>query len=235
MTLDLADLELDRFLDYSPIKLPIKMLSGKLDTQLTAVFRQEPEKAETLEVSGTLGIKGLNVKDNSGASLLSFKQLDVAIAPSDLLGGLCRRKGDWRVPGDPCPGEQEGDINWIEFFRGELATAHRGGGWRRKGGEPRRGQGQGFWSLAQAMVSGGAVHWLDESHGEPFNAKVDNIDIDLKRKLSNGDKPAEVDLSWRIDAGEWLTVERFAVGAARSISPGARRSFRRLRRRARVP
>lgn len=67
-----------------------------------------------------------------------------------------------------------------------------------------------LWSLAQAKVSGGAVHWLDESHGEPFNAKVDNIDVDL-RKLSNGDKPAEVDLSWRIDAGEWLTVERFAV------------------------
>lgn len=213
MTLDLADLELDRFLDYSPIKLPIKMLSGKLDTQLTAVFRQEPEKAATLEVSGTLGIKGLNVKDNSGASLLSFKQLDVAIAPSDLLGGrYAVEKVTLASPEIHARVSKEGDINWIEFFRGELAkaapVAAADGG--EKAASPAAAKAKVSWSLAQAKVSGGAVHWLDESHGEPFNAKVDNIDIDL-RKLSNGDKPAEVDLSWRIDAGEWLTVERFAV------------------------
>ena len=213
MTLDLADLELDRFLDYSPIKLPIKMLSGKLDTQLTAVFRQEPEKAATLEVSGTLGIKELNVKENSGASLLSFKQLDVAIAPSDLLGGrYAVEKVTLASPEIHARVSKDGDINWIEFFRGELAKgapveAAAGG---EKAANPATAKGKVSWSLAQAKVSGGAVHWLDESHGEPFNAKVDNIDVDL-RKLSNGNKPAEVDLSWRIDAGEWLTVERFAV------------------------
>ncbi len=213
MTLDLSDLELDRFLDYSPIKLPIKMLSGKLDTQLTAVFRQEPEKAATLEVSGTLGIKELNVKENNGASLLSFKQLDVAIAPSDLLGGrYAVEKVTLASPEIHARVSKEGDINWIEFFRGELAkaapVAAADGG--EKAANPVAAKSKVSWSLAQANVSGGAVHWLDESHGEPFNAKVDNIDVDL-RKLSNGDKPAEVDLSWRIDAGEWLTVERLAV------------------------
>ena len=214
MTLDLADLELDRFLDYSPIKLPIKMLSGKLDTQLTAVFRQEPEKAATLEVSGKLGVKELNVEENSGASLLSFKQLDVAIAPSDLLGGrYAVEKLTLASPDIHARVSKDGDINWIEFFRGELAKAAPAqaavdGG--EKPATPPPARAKVSWSLAQAKMSGGSVHWLDESHGEPFNAKVDNIDVDL-RQLSNGDKPAEVDLSWRIDAGEWLTVERFAV------------------------
>lgn len=212
IALDLADLQLDRFLDYSPIKFPVKMLSGKLDTKLSVVFRQEKDKPATLEVSGSVGVKDLNVKENSGASLLSFKQLDVSIAPSELLGGrYAIEKAVLVSPEVHARVSKDGDINWIEFFRGELAkgasaqAAADGGGVAASSPKAKVS-----WSLAQAKVSGGAVHWLDESHGEPFNAKVDNIDVDL-RKLSNGDKPAEVDLSWRIDAGDWLTVERFAV------------------------
>ena len=213
MALDLADLELDRFLDYSPIKLPIKMLSGKLDTKLSAVFRQEKEKPATLEISGALGIKDLNVKENSGASLLSFKQLDVSIAPSELLGG---RYAVERValasPEVHARVSKEGDINWIEFFRGELAKAQTKETLADDPAAVTKSSPAGIsWSLGQATISGGAVHWLDESHGEPFNAKIDNIEIDLRKLTSHNENPAEVDLSWRINAGEWLTVERFAL------------------------
>ena len=213
MALDLADLELDRFLDYSPIKLPIKMLSGKLDTKLSAVFRQEKEKPATLEISGTLGIKDLNVKENSGASLLSFKQLDISIAPSELLGG---RYAVERValasPEVHARVSKEGDINWIEFFRGELAKAQTKETLADDPAAVTKSSPAGIsWSLGQATISGGAVHWLDESHGEPFNAKIDNIEIDLRKLTSRNENPAEVDLSWRINAGEWLTVERFAL------------------------
>lgn len=213
MALDLADLQLDRFLDYSPIKFPIKMLSGKLDTKLSAVFRQEKEKPATLEISGTLGIKDLNVKENGGASLLSFKQLDVSIAPSDLLGGRYEVERVSLVsPELHARVSKDGDINWIEFFRGELAKAQtKDAVDGNQAAVTKSSPAKISWSLGQARISGGAVHWLDESHGDPFNAKIDNIEVDLRKLTSKSDKPAEVDLSWRIDAGEWLTVERFAV------------------------
>lgn len=213
MALDLADLELDRFLDYSPIKFPIKMLSGKLDTKLSAVFRQEKEKRATLEISGTLGIKDLNVKENGGASLLSFKQLGVSIAPSDLLGGRYEVERVSLVsPELHARVSKDGDINWIEFFRGELEKAQtRDVVDGNQAAVTKSSSAKISWSLGQARISGGAVHWLDESHGDPFNAKIDNIEVDLRKLTSKSDKPAEVDLSWRIDAGEWLTVERFAV------------------------
>ena len=210
MTLDLADLQLDRFLDYSPIKLPIKMLSGKLDTQLKLAFRQEKEKPATLEVSGALAVKDLNIKENSGAPLLSFKELDVSIAPSDLLGGRYTVERVALVsPEVHARVSKDGDINWIAFFSSELnkAPAKSAGN---NNIAPKPSPTKLSWLLAQAKISGGAVHVLDESHGEPFNAKVDNIEVDV-RKLSNSDKLAEVDLSLRVDAGEGLSVERFAV------------------------
>ena len=210
MTLDLADLQLDRFLDYSPIKLPIKMLSGKLDTQLKVAFRQEKEKPATLEVSGTLGVKDLNIKEKSGAQLLSFKKLDVSVAPSDLLAGRYTvERVALASPEVYARVSKDGDINWIEFFRGgqDKASAKSAGN---DGIAPKPSPAKLSWLLAQAKISGGVVHLLDESHGEPFNAKVDNIEVDV-RKLSNGGKPAEVDLSLRVDAGEGLSVERFAV------------------------
>ena len=45
LALDLADVKLAQYFDYVPVKLPIRLESGALDTALTLSFRQEKSKA----------------------------------------------------------------------------------------------------------------------------------------------------------------------------------------------
>ncbi|MBV5337688.1 MAG: DUF748 domain-containing protein, partial [Deltaproteobacteria bacterium] len=85
LALDLDDLQLGKYLEYAPVKLPISIKSGALDSNFKLVFRQEKAKPSTLQLSGTAAIKSLNVIDAAGAPLLKFKQLELAIGSADLL------------------------------------------------------------------------------------------------------------------------------------------------------
>ena len=55
--LALDNVQLPKYFDYSPVKLPVKMESGAVDTDLALVFRQEPGKKPQLLLSGTAAVK----------------------------------------------------------------------------------------------------------------------------------------------------------------------------------
>ncbi|MBS1227315.1 MAG: hypothetical protein H6R17_592 [Proteobacteria bacterium] len=206
IAIDLDALQLAQYVDYLPFKLPIKVLSGSLDSTLKLVFHQQKDKASTLVLSGTAAIKQLDVKDSSGAPLLALKQLDLAIGSADLLGGkyvvdriaVDSPQIDARV-------SKQGTINWIEFFSQKMADAKVNAPVAKKP-EPALA-----WSLGEAKVAGGVLRWLDESHGKPFNASIEALDLDLKKLDSKGAKPAEFDVAWRVSAEDWLKVDSFSA------------------------
>jgi uncharacterized protein involved in outer membrane biogenesis len=208
MAIDLGDLQLAKYLDYVPFKLPVKVRSGALDTTLKLVFHQQKDKPSALIVSGTASVRQLDVSDSSDAPLLAFKALDLAIGSADLLGGkfvIDRVAVD--SPQIHARVSRQGTINWIEFFSKELAAVKP----KPADVKPLESSPPLAWSLGEAKVSGGLVRWLDESHGKPFTASIEAIDLDLKKLDSKGAAPAEFDVSWRIFAEEWLKVDFFSV------------------------
>lgn len=208
LSLDLSDLQLASYLDYIPFDLPIKVLSGALNTNLNLTFLQHMDKPSTLLLSGTAAIAGLDVKDAAGSPLLSLKQLDLVIGSAELLSHkfvIERIAVD--SPEIHARVSREGTINWIEFFRKEL----RPGKPMAQAVEKSAPASPIEWSLGEAKVSGGALRWLDESHGKPFNASVEAIELDLRKLDSKGQAAAEFDASWRVIAEEWLKVDTLAV------------------------
>ena len=206
IAIDLDALQLAQYIDYVPFKLPIKVLSGALDSTLKLVFHQQKDKASTLVLSGTAAIKQLDVKDSSGAPLLALKQLDLAIGSADLLG---RKFVVDRIAVDSpqinARVSKQGTINWIEFFSEKLADAKANAPVAKKP-EPAL-----EWSLGEARVAGGVLRWLDESHGKPFNASIEALELDLKKLDSKATRPAEFDVAWRVTAEDWLKVDSFSA------------------------
>lgn len=208
IAIDLDDLQLAQYIDYLPVKLPIKVLSGSVDSTLKLVFRQQKDQPSTLILSGSAAIKQLAVKDSSGAPLLSFKTLDLAIGSADLLGrkfvvdriAVDSPQIDARV-------SRQGTINWVEFFSEKVAAAKAA----RPAAKPAEVAAPPAWSLGEVKLTGGVLRWLDESHGKPFNASVEAIDIDLKKLDSKGATPAQFDLSWRVIAEEWMKIDTFSI------------------------
>ena len=208
VAIDLDDLQLAQYVDYLPFELPIKVLSGALDSTLNLTFRQEKDRPSTLVLAGSAAIKQLAVKDSAGAPLLSFKKLDLAIGSADL---LARKFVIDRVAVDSpqidARVSRQGAINWVEFFSGKLAQAQA----KRPASKPSVPTPPLAWSLGEAKVAGGVLRWLDESHGKPFTASVEDIALDLKKLDSKAAAPAEFDVAWRVSAGDWLSVQAFSA------------------------
>ena len=122
VALELSRLKLADFVEYSPIKLPIRMRSGALDVQLKLAFSQTKNQPSTLKLSGGVGVHDLNVLDLQERPLLSFKQLDFQLGESDLLGlRFAVERFALEAPEIHARVDREGRVNWLEFFTQALA------------------------------------------------------------------------------------------------------------------
>jgi hypothetical protein len=208
--LNLDNVQLAKYLDYSPFPLPIKVLSGALDSDLKIVFRQEKEKPSTLNVSGTAALKSLVVKETSDAPLVSIKQLDLVLGASDLLNRkVIVERVAINSPEIHARVGKQGIFNWLELLPKTTPTqvadkpALPGGK-----NEPATAL---DWSVIEAKLNGGAIYWLDESRGKPLRASIDNIELNLGKLDSKSTVPAEFELAWRVKAEEWLKVDAFSI------------------------
>ncbi|MCM8596835.1 DUF748 domain-containing protein [Accumulibacter sp.] len=208
LSLDLRDVQLGRYVGYLPFRLPIEVVSAGLDSELKLVFRRAPAgRPSTAHLSGRAALKDVVVRDAAGGPLLSLARLDVVV---DEIDPLKRRLAIERVqveaPEIHARVSREGVVDWIEFFSQRFA------------GGSGRGEAQGAeaaavpeWSLGEIRVTRGSLHWLDESHGEPFNATVDDLDLTLQDLDARGASVATFAAAWRLRADPWVRAEAFAA------------------------
>ncbi len=76
-TLDvtLDGVSLDKWADFWPLPLPVKVKSALLDSRLQVRFEQPPGAAPRIRVQGGLGLRQLDVTETSGAPLLAWDDL----------------------------------------------------------------------------------------------------------------------------------------------------------------
>ena len=67
------------------------------------------------------------------------------------------------------------------------------------------------WSLGEASVHDGSVHWLDETRGRSLKVDLLGLDARLAGLASNASKAATFALSGRVDGDERLSVGNFAL------------------------
>ena len=209
--LELDHLHLANYLGYVPFRLPIKIISGALDSDLKLVFRQEKEQHATLSLSGTLALKELVVNESGGSPLLALKRLDLALASAELLSRkFVINRLSLDSPEIYARVDAQGGINWLELLPKETANAGAAVKPVPKAATPTASAAL-AWSLGEAKISDGVVHWLDESQSKPLHASVDGFNFNLKKLDSQGRAPAEFELAWRVKADEWLTIEAFSA------------------------
>lgn len=212
LALDFRDLQLGKYLDYLPLRLPIQSVSGVLDSDLKLSFRRQAGTPSALALSGSLVINDVEVKDPSGAPLVSLKRLELLVGTLDPLRqqfvidrvSVDSPEIDARV-------SRQGTINWIEFFSRELAGRGAAAPETKtpdKSAPPE-------WSLGELKVTGGVLRWLDESHGKPFNASIEGLDLSVRKLASKGGTPAEFDAAWRLQAEPWIKGNAASVKGGR--------------------
>ena len=198
LSVDLRDVQITPYLDYLPLRLPIQLVSGAVDGELKLAFRRGDDDHPSLGLSGTVTVRDLVVRDTAGEPLLSLKRLHILLATVDPLQRVFAiEQLAVDSPEIHARVSRQGTINWIDFFNQERAARSS------PASEPAVAAPV-SWSLGEATVSGGALFWLDESHGKPFRASVEGIDLGVRNLDSKGASPAKFELALRFQGEPWI-------------------------------
>jgi hypothetical protein len=90
IAIDLDGLDLRRYVDYSPLPLPVKIESGKLHAMLGVRFTQSSKHDPTLDVAGKIAVSDLALADAHGSALVKAGLIEADIASLDPLAGRAR-------------------------------------------------------------------------------------------------------------------------------------------------
>lgn len=204
LSLNLDKLQLAQYFDYLPLKLPVKLESALLDSELKLVFRETRGEPSTLIASGRVALSDLALKEQGGAPLAALRRLEVDISALDLLKRSVQiERVALDAPVLHVRATRQGTLNWLELQPGAPAAV--------KETAPLAASPVFSWTLAEASIEGGVVHWLDESRGKAVRASVEDIKAKLKHFDSKGDKVGAFDLAWRVSAGDWLKVDALTI------------------------
>jgi len=93
LELDVDDLDLPKYLDYLPQKLPFRLSAGLLDSKLVATFSKPHGQPSTLQLTGELALKQAEIADARGTPAFSLAALKLHLGSSSLFGNPLTARG----------------------------------------------------------------------------------------------------------------------------------------------
>ena len=92
LDLNIDKLQINKYLEYSPVALNFKVPSGELNGKLNASFKTAKETPSVFTITGNLALTELAVEKNSGTPFGKIANLDVVVDSIDALNNKVRLK-----------------------------------------------------------------------------------------------------------------------------------------------
>lgn len=211
LTLNLDNLQLGRYLAYSPVDLPIKVLSGAVDGDFRFRFVQTKKQPSTLSLVGKVEVKDLKIEETGGLPLLGMKRLEVVLREVDLLKlGVAVESVLVESPEVDVRISKQGVMNWLALVPATAEKAPAPAPEKKAANTSPL-----LLTVVSIALKDGVINILDQSTTVEQKGSIRNMQIDASNFDSSGAKPLEFSFGWRVDAGERLAVEQVKVSEGR--------------------
>ncbi len=210
------DLALDHFdlaslQPYLPATLPVRLLAGRLDSNLKIVFRETLEETFSLGIVGGFKVSALTLAESNGQPLLAWKELAVDLEEADLVG---RRIVVRRVALNGLDANlrvsKQGEFNIFSVIDGLASGA---------AAPPPKPPAETLplsWSLGEFVLSDGLLRWRDESNRLPVVGEVRQLQVQVGPVDSRLQAPIEIaEAAYQVDLGERFRVDSMQVRGIR--------------------
>ncbi len=170
--LNIRDADIPHYMAYLPVKSPLVVESGRLDSALELGYRVSAGKKPEMTVSGALGLRNLGIRDRKGAELLALRSGLLRVRHAEVMSRV------FEIDALETAG--------LELFpdrdaQGRWTWQRLSGGQHSKPGKPRAGKPR-YPLVKAALVRslGGKVHFRDRVPRGGFQADVDRIDLTVR-------------------------------------------------------
>lgn len=210
LDLDLDQFDLGRLQPYLPDSLPLRLGSGKFDSELKVEFKEQADKVFSLAVVGRAHISGLALSEANGQPLLGWKRLDVEIDKADVLN---RQFAIKQVVLDGLEANlsvnRQGEFN-VLMLADKLSKPSPGDAKPAPDAKPL------VWSLDEFVLSNALVHWKDLSKLTPVAGEIRELNARVGKIDSKLNAPIEIsEASYQADLGERFRLERMVAKEVR--------------------
>ncbi len=229
----LKQFDLAPWMAYLPIEPRFKLPSALLTTNLELSFSQPVEGAPVVALRGPLQVDQLVVQDREGAPVASIAELELEFADvQPLIGRWHFTRLRLAKPEVDLVMGKDGRLNVLDLLPPPAApasakkppavTAPAGAADAgaaaapdataagaasepaASGAEPVAAP---DFLLALARIRDGVIRFEDRSLAEPFRARLESINLDMRDLANVGELPAEIRLDYVTDAGEKFVHE----------------------------
>jgi len=209
LEINISNFEIPKYLEYLPVQLKFKILSGSLDTKLSLSFTQYQNKSPALLVSGTAALNKLSVADLNSSRILNLALLDVAVESADVFSKkLNLRSLLIQSPEVTLVRAKTGTLNLKALLPQENDPS-----------SPTSVKATGpplSIEATEVRLAEGKIHFTDETTEKTFHTNIEALNMAIHHFSTAPKKSSALDVSLTTDAGEivkytgTLTVEPFA-------------------------
>ncbi|HWP24407.1 MAG TPA: DUF748 domain-containing protein [Candidatus Binatia bacterium] len=202
-------LGIPKYLEYSPVALNFKVLSGELEGKLTASFRTAKNAPAVLSVSGNLGLENLEVQQSSGAPLLKLPVFEAVI---DEIGVFAKKASVRSVKAQGIElhvaRSRDGAVNLANLV-GAPANAESSAA---KAGQS---ESQPFhYTVGEVSLDSATIHFQDDAAARPYRTRLENLTAKMTGLTNEPEKKANVEFSFETDG-----KEKFSHSATLQLAP----------------
>lgn len=215
--INLDGLSLPTYMPFVPVQLNFKLVSALLDTRLNVDFQQSGAK-QNIVISGDASVSKLQLQEKSGAPLVQWDRLSVALDRVEPFNNLVRlREVKLETPDLQVKRLQDGSLNLLQAFvlpaAVPPATAQKDKASNSAStvsdSQPATAKSKPFiFSLASAEIMNGHINWQDATTDPAFGPAalvVKRLDASLSKFSTEGKTPANLNIKLETDAGEILS------------------------------
>lgn len=205
------NIDLTPYLGYLPPSVPVRPLSGVVDTDLQIAFEQNPDAV--LRVNGKLLLSKVEIQDRQQAPLLRFDELEARLDDVRPLQSQVQLQSlRLKNPEIFASRDADGRINW-QALAAPSAPSSPATGEPADAGAKQPANPLHF-ALRQLHIDNATVHWQDAAAGasaarltaSPLNVKVSDVRWPM-------DKPMQLELQTGLQAQAGTADEKTAASA----------------------
>jgi len=197
LSLDINDVEIPKYLEYSPVTLNFKIPSGQLAGKITAVFKTSKSKPAVLSIRGNLGLKQFDMQQPTGAAMVKLPAFDLVIDDYEVLANKLAIKSLVA---------QNLDLNFVRARDGSLnfsnlVTAPA----KATSADPKKDGTPFSYTVDEININPATIQFTDEQPQRPYKTRLENLALKITALSNQADKKANVDLTFDSDAKEKFT------------------------------
>jgi uncharacterized protein involved in outer membrane biogenesis len=198
--LSINDLQIPKYLEYSPVKLNFTVPSGRVNGKLTASFKTSKGQDSVLAISGNIALRDLVMKEKDETPLLNLPAFDIAL---DSLGVFAKRAviKAIKAQGMELHVRRQGDggLNLVHLTEGSSNPAQA----KDEAKPDAKKKTTAFiYQVDDLLLESGTLDYDDQSTPSPYQTQLQNVRVNIKGLTNKPGEKSTIDVSFDSKAKE---------------------------------